>query len=63
VIAALGPDLTHVGLRGSYQPPLGRLGRLADRTLLHRAAESSIKGFVDRVAMALEEVETAEGRD
>lgn len=64
VIAAVGPELTHLGLRGSYRPPLGAVGRLVDRALLHRVAESSIKGFVDRVARALEgEGTEAEGGD
>lgn len=36
-----------------YQPPLGRLGALADRALLNRVAEASIKDFMDRVAERL----------
>ncbi|HJT37420.1 MAG TPA: hypothetical protein VJ818_03255 [Actinomycetota bacterium] len=53
VIAALGPDLTHIALRGSYEPPLGSLGRALDRTLLHRIAEASVKSFLDRLAASL----------
>ena len=53
VIAGLGPDLTHIALRGSYEPPLGYLGRALDRTMLHRIAEASVKGFLDRIAASI----------
>jgi hypothetical protein len=52
--AALGPDLTQITFRGSYKPPLGIVGQVLDRTLLHRLAESSVKDFVDRVISELE---------
>jgi hypothetical protein len=54
VIAALGPGLTQLALRGSYKPPLGLIGRALDKALLHRVAEASVKGFVDRIAQALQ---------
>ncbi len=54
VLAALGPELTQLSLRGSYRPPLGPIGRVFDRALLHRVAEASVKGFVDRVARTIE---------
>ena len=54
VLAALGPALTQLSLRGSYRPPLGPIGRVLDRALLHRVAEASVKGFVDRIARALQ---------
>jgi hypothetical protein len=53
VIAALGPDLTHIALRGSYEPPLGPLGKALDRRLLHHVAEASVKSFLDRIAASL----------
>lgn len=53
VLSALGPDLTHLAFRGSYRPPLGRVGRALDRALLHRLAETSVKGFVDGLAGSL----------
>ena len=59
VIAALGPELSQVALRGTYEPPLGILGRALDRTLLHRLAEASVKGLVDRIAHAVAENATA----
>jgi hypothetical protein len=55
VLAAVGPERAHLEFRGSYQPVLGPVGWVIDRTLLHRVAEASVKGFVDRLAAALEE--------
>ena len=53
VIAALGPELTQLSLRGTYRPPLGKVGRTLDRAILHRIAEASVKAFVDGIAAAL----------
>ena len=53
VVADLGEGLTQVALRGSYEPPLGVVGRALDRTLFHRVAEASVKQFLDRIALAL----------
>jgi hypothetical protein len=54
ILAAIGPDFTQLSFRGDYEPPLGALGRALDRVLMHRLAESSVKGFVDRIGLALE---------
>lgn len=54
VVAAVGPALTQVALRGTYTVPLGALGRAIDRVLLHRLAEASVKGFVDRLGAAID---------
>lgn len=53
-LAAIGPDLTQLAFRGDYEPPLGAIGRALDKVVMHRIAESSVKGFVDRIGMALE---------
>ena len=50
MLATLGPDASQLSLRGSYRPPMGAVGRALDRMLMHRVAESSVKGFVDRIA-------------
>ena len=52
-IVRLGPDCTHVGLQARYEPPLGSLGRLLDRNLLHHVAEASIRSFLRRLEAAL----------
>lgn len=54
-VAALGAGSTQLGLSANYRPPLGLIGKLADRTLLHRVAEVTVKDFVERVAGRLRE--------
>jgi hypothetical protein len=48
-IASLGKANTQLGLSASYEPPLGLVGRIADRALLHRVAEVTIKDFLESV--------------
>lgn len=48
-LAPMGPDRTQVSISARYRPPLGGLGRVLDRALLHRVAEATIKDFLDRV--------------
>ncbi len=55
-IAGIGPAATQVGLSGSYDPPFGAAGKLADRALMHRVAEVTVKNFVDAVARRLSDV-------
>lgn len=54
-VAALGAGATQLGLSANYKPPLGLIGKLADRTLLHRVAEVTVKDFLERVAGRLRE--------
>ena len=53
IVAAVGPTLCQIAMRGTYAPPLGPLGRALDRAVLHRVAEASVKSFVDRVAQSV----------
>ncbi len=53
VLNDLGPGLTHLAFRGSYDPPLGPVGRFLDRAILHRVAELTVKNLVDRLAAAI----------
>lgn len=46
---------TQLELAGSYEPPLGALGRAIDSTLLHNMAEASVLQFVQEVARYLRE--------
>jgi hypothetical protein len=50
-VAAVGPRRTQLSLNGRYQPPLGAVGRVLDRTLLHRIAEATVRDFIERVAV------------
>lgn len=54
IVAAVGPELSQIAMRGTYAPPLGPLGRALDRAVLHRVAEASVKSFIDRVAHLVE---------
>jgi hypothetical protein len=62
VLTPLGPDLTHVTFRGSYDPPLSGFGAVLDRIALHRVAESTVRSFLQRLAAALEGITDAAGR-
>jgi hypothetical protein len=54
-VGPLGPDRTQLRILGSYDPPAGLLGALADRVLLHRVAEATVRGFLARLAEAVAE--------
>ncbi|HYA00184.1 MAG TPA: hypothetical protein VEK76_07505 [Candidatus Binatia bacterium] len=49
-ITPMGRAVTSISFQGSYVPPLGPLGRSADRMLLHRLAEASVRSLLQRVA-------------
>jgi hypothetical protein len=53
IVEAVGDGLTQVTIRGSYEPPLGPVGRFLDRALLHRLAEACVKNFMDRLGDAI----------
>jgi hypothetical protein len=48
-LAALGGMRTQLSVSATYRPPMGVVGRVLDRALLHRVAEATVKDFVDRV--------------
>jgi len=54
VLSHVGPSQTRIIFDGTYEPPLGPLGRAIDRVALRRVADSTVKRWVDRIAMALE---------
>lgn len=53
ILSKSGSHVTHLTLRGTYQPPLGPLGRLADRVVLGRVAEATVADWMERLARAL----------
>lgn len=53
ILAGRGRKETSLTLRGTYRPPLGALGRMADRALLGRVAEATVRSWMDRLAAAL----------
>lgn len=46
-VAPFGADQTVLTLRGTYDPPAGRTGKLADELLLHRVAASTVRAFLE----------------
>ena len=55
-IAAMGAHRTQLAINVRYEPPLGIIGAVADRALMHRVAEATIKDFTDQVATRLHEL-------
>lgn len=53
ILTQVGSAKTKVSLQGTYQPPMGTLGKAADRVLLKSVAEATIQDWVDRVAAAV----------
>jgi hypothetical protein len=53
-LGELGPERTQLSISARYTPPLGSLGRVLDRALLHRVAEATVKDFLDGAAASLE---------
>jgi hypothetical protein len=52
-IASLGEERSQLAMSARYDPPLGALGRAADRAALHLVAEATLKDFLDNVAEAV----------
>jgi hypothetical protein len=53
ILSKVGSGNTRLTFRGNYQPPLGVVGRLADRAGLRHVAEATVEDWVDRLAEAL----------
>lgn len=53
LLAHVGAELTRVALEGTYEPPLGFVGKVADRTVFGRYAEAAVRNWVDRLAQEL----------
>lgn len=53
IVSHVGRERTKLSLQGTYEPPLGPIGRAIDRTLLKNVAESTVQDWVDRVALAV----------
>lgn len=63
VVSEIASDLTQIVFRGSYEAPLGRVGEVIDKVLLHHLAEASVKRFVDALIAEVRDrvVETTVG--
>jgi hypothetical protein len=52
-VAPLGAGASQLRLSGSYDPPLGALGRQLDRLLLHQLAEATVRALLSQLVAAL----------
>jgi len=57
-LSALGGERTHVEFNGSYAPPGGAPGRVADRLVLHHVAEHAVRLVLTRLVAELAGVTT-----
>lgn len=48
-----GHNSTRLTLNAQYDPPMGALGKLIDRALMHRLAQSTMDDFIGRLSEAL----------
>lgn len=44
---------SQLALRGSYRPPLGRVGESLDQVLLHQVAGATVRGFLSHLSCAI----------
>lgn len=52
-LSQMGQSMTGLSLDGTYEPPLGVVGRLADRVVLGRVADATVRDWMDRLAEAV----------
>jgi hypothetical protein len=52
-LTADGEQATLLRMDGAYRPPLGAVGTVLDRAILHRVATATIRSFVGKVADAI----------
>lgn len=53
ILSHIGTAETRIVFEGTYEPPLGPLGKVVDRVLLRRVADSTVRSWVDRLTVAL----------
>lgn len=53
IVTEVTSHRTKLCLAGSYEPPMGSLGRAVDRYALKNVAEATVQDWVDRVARAV----------
>ncbi len=53
-VSPIGESQSEVSLQGRYEPPGGTPGKVADRLVLHRLADATIRAFLSRLALGLE---------
>ena len=59
VVTPLDDGRARLEVMARYDPPFGRTGRVIDDVLLHGLAESTIRAFLARAAVVLQEASTS----
>jgi len=54
-VSPLGEGRSEVALRGRYEPPGGAPGKVADRLVLHRLADATVRAFLSQLVLQLEQ--------
>ena len=57
-VASLGPERSQLAISARYRPPMGVIGNVMDKALLHRVAEATVKDFLDRAAGRIARIPT-----
>jgi hypothetical protein len=52
-VSPLGAHESQLRISGSYDPPLGAIGRQLDRLLLHQLAEATVRALLSQLVAAL----------
>lgn len=55
LLAHVGKNLTRLAIEGTYEPPLGFVGKVADRAVLGRYADAAVRNWLDRLAEELQD--------
>ncbi len=58
VLSKQGTSSTQLTLNGTYEPPLGFVGRVADRAGLHNIADATVRHWLDQLIEALSTIES-----
>lgn len=58
VLSKQGNSSTLLTLNGTYEPPLGFVGRVADRAGLHNVADATVRHWLDQLIEALVPIES-----
>ena len=53
LLAHVGRNLTRIAIEGTYEPPLGFVGKIADRAILGRYADAAVRNWLDKLAEAI----------
>jgi hypothetical protein len=61
-IAPVDKDVSRLTVSGMYEPPLGKLGKQLDETVMQRIAEATVKELAETIAKRIETAVSAQAR-